>query len=143
MREGSDVTLVTYGAMCAIALEAAAQLAEVGVEVEVIDAQSLAPFDIHGRILESLKKTNRIVFADEDAPGGATAYMMQQVIERDGGYGWLDSEPRTITARDHRPAYGADGAYFSKPNPHVIFETIYDMMNEFDPGQYPLFFDAG
>jgi pyruvate/2-oxoglutarate/acetoin dehydrogenase E1 component/TPP-dependent pyruvate/acetoin dehydrogenase alpha subunit len=142
LREGADVTLVTYGAMCWIALEAAEHLSQVGVDVEVIDVQSLLPFDVHGRIVESLKKTARIVFADEDVPGGASAYMMQKVIEEQGGYNWLDSEPRTISSQAHRPAYGTDGNYFSKPNVQDIFETIYEMMNEADPARYPMFYSA-
>jgi pyruvate/2-oxoglutarate/acetoin dehydrogenase E1 component len=142
LREGADVTLVTYGAMCWIALEAAEHLSQVGVNVEVIDVQSLLPFDVKGRIVESLKKTARIVFADEDVPGGASAYMMQKVIEEQGGYNWLDSEPRTISSQAHRPAYGTDGNYFSKPNVQDIFETIYEMMNEADPARYPMFYSA-
>jgi pyruvate/2-oxoglutarate/acetoin dehydrogenase E1 component len=142
LREGADVTLVTYGAMCWIALEAAEHLSQVGVNVEVIDVQSLLPFDVKGRIVESLKKTARIVFADEDVPGGASAYMMQKVIEEQGGYNWLDSEPRTISSQAHRPAYGTDGNYFSKHNVQDIFETIYEMMNEADPARYPMFYSA-
>jgi len=140
LREGTDVTVVTYGACCRIALEAAEKLAEVGIEIEVIDVQTLLPFDLQGRILESLKKTNRIVFVDEDVPGGGTAYMMQQVIERQGGYLWLDSEPRTLAAKEHRPSYGSDGDYFSKPNRESIFETVYELMNEADPKSFPVFF---
>jgi 2-oxoisovalerate dehydrogenase E1 component len=140
LREGHDVTLVTYGAMCGIAMQTAKILAEVGVEVEVIDVQSLLPFDVNGQIVESLKKTNRIIVVDEDVPGGTTAYMLQQVLEVQGGYHWLDSQPRTLSGQEHRPAYGTDGDYFSKPNKETIFEVIYDMMNEADPEQYPLFF---
>ena len=140
LRPGDDVTLVTYGALCRIALEAAGLLSKVGVEVEVIDVQSLLPFDIHGKILESLKKTGRIIFVDEDVPGGTTAYMMQEVIEKQGGFWHLDSEPRTLSAQEHRPAYGSDGDYWSKPNTEQIFEAIYDMMNEADPGSYPMFY---
>lgn len=140
LREGQDVTLVTYGAMCRICMEAAELLAKVGVEVEVIDAQSLLPFDRHGMIVESLKKTNRIVFADEDVPGGTTAYMMQKVLEEQKGYYWLDSEPRTLPAAEHRPAYGTDGDYFSKPNVESVFETVYELMNEADPVRYPMFY---
>jgi pyruvate/2-oxoglutarate/acetoin dehydrogenase E1 component len=131
------VTLVTYGAACRIAVDAADALAQVGIEVEVIDVQTLLPFDRPGTILESLQKTSRIVFLDEDMPGGATAYMMQQVIEVAGGFHWLDSEPRTIPARPHRPAYGSDGAYFSKPNVEDVFGVIYDMMNEANPARFP------
>jgi 2-oxoisovalerate dehydrogenase E1 component len=140
MRQGEDVTLVTYGAMCRITLEAAEQLSRVGIDAEVIDVQSLLPFDIHHMLLESLKKTNRIVFIDEDVPGGTTAYMLQEVLEKQGGYYWLDSEPRTIPGKPHRPAYGSDGDYFSKPNIEEIFYTVYEMMHEADPAAYPLFF---
>ncbi|MCI0396791.1 MAG: thiamine pyrophosphate-dependent enzyme [Chloroflexi bacterium] len=141
LRPGDDVTLVTYGAMCRIALEAADLLSRVGISVEVIDVQSLLPFDIPGHILESLKKTSRIVFTDEDVPGGTTAYMLQEVLEKQGGYGWLDAEPRTISGQPHRPAYGSDGDYWSKPNVEQLFETIYDIMNEADPARYPIFFN--
>lgn len=140
LRSGSDATLVTYGAMCRIALEAAEKLNQVGIELEVIDVQSLLPFDRHSIILESLKKTSRIIFADEDVPGGATAYMLQDVIEKQGGYYWLDSVPRTISAKPHRPAYGSDGDYWSKPNAEDIFDAVYEMMNEVDPDAYPDFY---
>lgn len=139
LREGEDITLVTYGAACRIAMEAAEALDKVGIDIEVIDVQTLLPFDRHGMILESLKKTNRIVFLDEDMPGGATAYMLQNVIETQGGFQWLDSEPRTISAKPHRPAYGSDGAYFSKPNMEDVFATLYDLMNEANPARYPSF----
>jgi pyruvate/2-oxoglutarate/acetoin dehydrogenase E1 component len=134
------MTLVTYGACCRIALEAAIQLAQVGIEVEVIDVQSLLPFDIHARILESIKKTGRILFLDEDMPGGTSAYMLQEVIERQGGYYWLDSPPRTLSARQHRPAYGSDGDYWSKPNADTVFETIYEILREVDPAKYAQIF---
>lgn len=140
LREGQDVTLVTYGAMCRLCLEAAELLSEVGVDVEVIDVQSLLPFDRNGVIVESLRKTSRIVFADEDVPGGTTAYMMQKVLEEQKGYYWLDSEPRTLPGAEHRPAYGTDGDYFSKPNVESIFETVYELMNEADPQRYPRFY---
>src|SRR5205085_8210723 len=122
LREGSDVTLVTYGAMCRIAMEAAEELAKFEISLEVIDVQTLIPFDLPGIILQSLQKTNSIVFADEDVPGGATAYMMRDVLERQNGYRWLDSEPVTITGAEHRPAYGSDGDYFSKPNVETLFD---------------------
>jgi pyruvate/2-oxoglutarate/acetoin dehydrogenase E1 component/TPP-dependent pyruvate/acetoin dehydrogenase alpha subunit len=137
---GDDVTVVTYGAMCSIALEAAALLKEVGISIEVIDVQTLLPFDVNGRILDSLKKTSRILFVDEDVPGGTTAYMMQEVLEKQGGYWHLDAEPRTLSAQAHRPPYGSDGIYFAKPNTEDIFELIYDMMNETDPATYPMFY---
>ncbi len=136
LRPGTDVTLVTYGACCRIALDAAEQLTRVGIDAEVIDVQSLLPFDLHGRILESLKQTNRILFIDEDVPGGATAYMLQEVIEKQGGYYWLDSPPRTMTARPHRPAYGSDGDYWSKPNAESVFRTVYEMLREAEPARF-------
>jgi pyruvate/2-oxoglutarate/acetoin dehydrogenase E1 component len=118
-------------------MDAANQLAEIGISCEVIDAQTLLPFDRHHSIVESLKKTNRIVFADEDVPGGASAYMMQQVIEEQEGYLFLDSQPTTITAKEHRPAYGSDGDYFSKPNAELVFDKVYELMREVDPSAYP------
>jgi pyruvate/2-oxoglutarate/acetoin dehydrogenase E1 component/TPP-dependent pyruvate/acetoin dehydrogenase alpha subunit len=140
VREGADVTVVTYGAMVDVAERASTLLARTGIEVELIDVRSLLPFDVNGRILESLKKTSRILFLDEDVPGGATAYMMQEVIEKQGGFYWLDSEPRTLAATEHRPAYGSDGNYFSKPNAEDIFEAVYDIMNEAEPARYPIFY---
>ena len=140
LREGDDITVVTYGALVTVAQRAADLLANVGIEVELIDVRSLLPFDINGRILQSLKKTSRILFLDEDVPGGATAYMMQEVIEKQGGFYWLDSEPRTLSAQEHRPAYGSDGNYFSKPNTEDVFEAVYDIMNEADPARYPIFY---
>jgi pyruvate/2-oxoglutarate/acetoin dehydrogenase E1 component len=140
IRHGSDITVVTYGATCQIVLEAADNLQRVGIDVEVIDVRTLLPFDINASILESLKKTGRIVFIDEDVPGGATAYMLQEVIERQGGYYWLDSEPHTLPGKAHRPAFGSDGDYWSKPNAEQIFETIYEIMNEVNPNKYPNFF---
>jgi len=140
LREGNDVTVVTYGACCRIAAEAAELLEEAGISVEIIDVQTLLPFDLEGVIVASLRKTSRIVFLDEDVPGGASAYMMQQVLERDGGYELLDSEPRTVAAKEHRPAYGSDGDYYSKPSRESVFEAVYDLMNESDPGKYPRFY---
>ena len=140
IREGSDVTLVTYGACCRIAQEAADKLSQVGIEIEVVDVQTLLPFDIHGKILESLKKTGHILFVDEDVPGGTTAYMLQEVIEKQGGYYWLDSLPRTLPGATHRPAYGSDGDYWSKPNAETIFEAVYDLMHEVSPTDYPLLY---
>lgn len=140
LRPGTDVTLVTYGSTCRIVLKAAEQLSRVGIEAEVIDVQSLLPFDRPQIILESLKKTSRIAFIDEDVPGGTTAYMMQEVLEKQGGYEWLDSAPVTIPGKEHRPAYGSDGDYWSKPNVEQVFETVYEMMNEVDPKKFPLFF---
>ena len=138
IREGSDVTIVTYGASCRIAMDAAQKLWKVGIEVEIVDVQSLLPFDIHGKIVESLKKTNRILFLDEDVSGGASAYMMQEVIEKQGGYFHLDSPARTLSSKAHRPAYGSDGDYWSKPNAETVFDAVYEMMNEVGPNQYPV-----
>ena len=140
LRPGNDITLVTYGALCRIALEAAEQLAQIGIETEIIDVQSLLPFDRPGIILESLKKTSRIIFVDEDVPGGATAYMLQEVIEKQGGYYWLDSPPRTLSAKAHRPAYGSDGDYFSKPSAEDIFDAVYAIFTETEPDAYPDFY---
>jgi len=139
LREGSDLTLVTYGACCRIALEAAEMLDRVGIDAEIIDVQTLIPFDIDGRIVESLKKTGRVLFVDEDVPGGTTAYMMQQVVDRQDGFWSLDAKPRTVTSKDHRPAYGSDGDYWSKPNREQIFQAAYEMMHEGDPETFPIF----
>lgn len=137
LREGSDVTIVTYGSMCRIVMEAAAELEKAGISAEVIDVQTLLPFDIHSSIVESLKKTNRVVFADEDVPGGATAYMMQQVLEVQNGYQYLDSKPLTIAAKEHRPAYASDGDYFTKPSAEDVFEKVYALMQEVNPDKFP------
>lgn len=140
LREGADVTIVTYGSMTRICMDAAEILSQTGIDAEVIDAQSLLPFDRNHDILKSLKKTNRIIFADEDVPGGATAFMMQQVLEIQGGYNFLDSKPRTITAHPHRPAYASDGDYFSKPSADNIFEVAYELMMEAHPDRFPSLF---
>jgi pyruvate/2-oxoglutarate/acetoin dehydrogenase E1 component len=137
IRTGKDVTVVTYGATCRVVLDAADKLSKFGIEIEVIDVQSLLPFDIRGTIVESLKKTNRILFVDEDVPGGTTAYMMQDVIEKQGGYFYLDSPAKTLSGTAHRPAYGSDGDYWSKPNAETVFDAVYEMMNEVDPSAYP------
>jgi pyruvate/2-oxoglutarate/acetoin dehydrogenase E1 component/TPP-dependent pyruvate/acetoin dehydrogenase alpha subunit len=142
LREGHDVTVVTYGACCRIALEAAERLESVGISVEVIDVQTLLPFDLEGRIAESVRRTNRVLFLDEDVPGGASAYMLQQVVERQEAFHWLDAPPKTLSAKEHRPAYGSDGDYFSKPNRESIFEAVYEMMYEARPAEYPLFWRA-
>jgi pyruvate/2-oxoglutarate/acetoin dehydrogenase E1 component len=117
-------------------MEAANQLEDVGIDAEVIDVQTLLPFDINHTILESIKKTNRVIFADEDVPGGATGYMMQQVLELQGAYKYLDSPPATVTSKDHRPAYSSDGDYFSKPSIDDVFEKAYEIMCEVDPIKY-------
>ena len=136
LQEGTDVTLVTYGSCVRVAQAGMKLLEEHGISVELIDVQSLLPFDLEHRIVESLKKTNRILFLDEDVPGGATAYMMREVLEVQGGYQYLDSAPVTFTATDHRPPYGSDGDYFSKPNPENVFETIYNMIYEAEPHRF-------
>ncbi|MFW6043760.1 MAG: alpha-ketoacid dehydrogenase subunit alpha/beta [Marinilabiliaceae bacterium] len=137
LKAGTDVTLVTYGSCVRIAQEAINQLNETGISVELIDIQTLLPFDTNEVILHSLKKTNRIVFFDEDVPGGATAFMMQKVIEEQGGFYYLDHKPVTITAKDHRPAYGTDGDYFSNPNAEDVYEAIYAMMGDAYPDNFP------
>jgi pyruvate/2-oxoglutarate/acetoin dehydrogenase E1 component/TPP-dependent pyruvate/acetoin dehydrogenase alpha subunit len=142
LKEGNDLTIVTYGSMCRIVMEAASQLHSSGIEVEVIDVQTLLPFDVDNRIVESIKKTSRVIFADEDLPGSASAFMMQQVLERQQAYRWLDSAPVTISAKDHRPPYGSDGDYFSKPNMDDIFETVYEIMREAAPDKYPELFNV-
>jgi pyruvate/2-oxoglutarate/acetoin dehydrogenase E1 component/TPP-dependent pyruvate/acetoin dehydrogenase alpha subunit len=143
LREGKDVTVVTYGSSCRIAMEAAERLAQVGIELEIVDVQTLLPFDLPGRILESLKKTSRILFLDEDVPGGTSAYMLREVLEVQGGYTWLDSAPRTLSGKEHRPAYGSDGDYWSKPNRETVFEAVYEMMHEVNPRRYPVFYRQG
>ena len=140
LRLGRDVTIVTYGSMCRIVCEAADQLAELGIECEIIDVQTLLPFDIHHSIAKSLAQTHRIIFADEDVPGGASAYMMQQVLEEQGGYALLEDAPITITSKAHRPAYGDDGNYFSKPNVEEIVLRVYLMMHKKDPILYAAIF---
>ncbi len=137
LRSGKDLTLVTYGATVRVAQQAVEKLARVGIDVELIDVQTLLPFDLNHIIVESLKKTSRVLFVDEDMPGGTTAYMMQEVLENQGGYQWLDSAPRTLSAPNHRPAYGTDGDYYSKPNAESIFDAVYDMMRESAPSRFP------
>lgn len=140
LKEGSDITIVTYGAMCRIVMEAAELLEDMGVSVEVIDVQTLLPFDIHHVIGNSIKKTSKVIFADEDVPGGGSAYMMQQVIEEQGAYVDLDSAPATIAAKAHRPAYSSDGDYFSKPSVDDVVEKAYAIMCEVNPVNYPPIF---
>jgi pyruvate/2-oxoglutarate/acetoin dehydrogenase E1 component/TPP-dependent pyruvate/acetoin dehydrogenase alpha subunit len=130
VRAGADITIVSYGSTLRIVEEAAVRLAALGIDCEVIDVQTLLPFDINHQIVASLKKTNRILFVDEDVPGGATAYMYQQVIEGQGGYKWLDASARTLSAKAHRPAYASDGDYFSKPNAEEIIQVVKDMIAE-------------
>ena len=130
LKEGNDITIVSYGSTLRIIQDAVNRLEQQQISCEIIDVQTLLPFDIHHSILKSLKKTNRIIFIDEDVPGGAAAYMFNKVMEEQGGYRWLDIAPRTLTAKAHRPAYGSDGDYFSKPNAEDVFEVIKEMMQE-------------
>ncbi|MFN6944812.1 MAG: thiamine pyrophosphate-dependent enzyme [Cytophagaceae bacterium] len=137
LRQGTDVSIVTYGSMCRIVLDAADQLEKVGISCEVIDVQTLMPFDLPHIIGQSIKKTNRVLFTDEDVPGGGVAYMLEQVLDHQNPWMWLDSPPRTLAAKEHRPAYSTDGDYFSKPNAENVFDLVYEMMNEADPKKYP------
>ena len=139
LNAGTDITLVTYGACVEIAQHAIQKLSDEGISVELIDVQTLLPFDRNHDIVKSLQKTNRILFLDEDVPGGGTAYMMQQVMEEQNGYFYLDSQPRTLTAKAHRPPYGTDGDYFSKPNVEDVFREIFDIMSESDPEKWKKF----
>ncbi len=137
IRSGSAITVVSYGSTLRVVMEAAEELSKFGIELEVIDPQSLLPFDINHSIVESVKNTNRLLVVDEDVPGGASAFIMQQVIESQNGYQYLDSPAQTLSAKSHRPAYGSDGDYFSKPSAEDIFEKAYAMMHEFNPEQFP------
>lgn len=137
LREGTDITIVTYGSMCRIVMEASETLASMGISVEVIDVQTLLPFDRTQSIAASIQKTHRVLFADEDMPGGTTAYMMQEVLDKQGAFAWLDTPARCLAAPPHRPAYSSDGDYFSKPNVENVVDTIYEMMRESDPGLFP------
>lgn len=139
IRQGSDVTIVTYGACCRFAMEAAQILSELNIETEIVDVQSLLPFDLSGTIGTSLEKTGRVLFLDEDVPGGTTAFMMQKVLEEQGGWSLLDSSPATLTAMEHRPAYGSDGGHFSKPGTDDIVASVYEIMNESNPLEFPHF----
>ena len=130
VKEGHDITMVTYGSTLRIVMEAAETLDQMGISCEVMDVQTLLPFDLQHKIVQSLQKTNRIVFIDEDVPGGAAAYMFNKVMEEQGGYKFLDVSPRTITAKAHRPSYGSDGDYFSKPNTEDIVAGVKEMMAE-------------
>ncbi len=137
LSEGTDITIVTYGSMCRIVLEAAKMLAESDISIEIIDVQTLLPFDVNYKIVESIRKTNRVIFADEDMPGGGTSYMMQHVLETQNAWQYLDSKPICVSAKSHRPPYSSDGDYFSKPNAETIFDAAYKIMSEADPDKYP------
>jgi pyruvate/2-oxoglutarate/acetoin dehydrogenase E1 component/TPP-dependent pyruvate/acetoin dehydrogenase alpha subunit len=137
IKEGKDITIVSYGSTLRIVEKAVKELVEVGIDAEIIDAQTLLPFDIEKDVLESVKKTNRLLVVDEDVPGGCSAYILNEIIEKQGAFKYLDSAPQTLTAKAHRPAYGSDGDYFSKPNREDIFEKVYTIMHEVNPGDYP------
>ena len=137
LQEGNDITLVTYGSTVRIAQEAIRHLNAAGISVELVDVQSLIPFDIEKSIVQSVRKTNRLVVLDEDVPGGASAYILQKILEEQDAYRFLDARPLTITSREHRPAYGSDGDYFSKPGSDDVFDAIYGLMQEFDPQRFP------
>ncbi len=143
VEEGTDITIVTYGWCVAIAKEAAQNLKKFDISAEIIDVQTLIPFDINHQIINSVKKTNRLLFVDEDVPGGASAYMLQKVLEEQEAFYYLDSPPRTLTGQEHRPAYGTDGDYLSKPGSDSIFEAVYDLMHEYQPVKYPNIYFKG
>ena len=136
VKEGTDITIVSYGSTLRIVEEAAKDLAQVGIDIEIIDAQSLLPFDINHDCVKSLAKTNKLLVIDEDVPGGASAYILQEILENQNGYEFLDSKPSTLTSKPHRPAYGTDGDYFSKPSAEDIFEKIYEIMHEANPNKF-------
>lgn len=137
VKSGQDITLISYGSTLRIVMEVAEELLEVGIDAEVIDAQTLLPFDLREDVLKSVQKTNRLLVIDEDVPGGCAAYLLQEIVEKQGAYSYLDSAPQTLTAKAHRPAYATDGDYFSKPNAEDIFEKVYAIMHEANPADYP------
>jgi pyruvate/2-oxoglutarate/acetoin dehydrogenase E1 component len=136
IKEGKDITVVSYGSTLKIVEDVVNTLAQVAIDIEIIDAQTLLPFDIHHQVVKSIEKTNRLLIIDEDVPGGASAYLLNEILEKQNAYQFLDSKPVTLTAKDHRTAYGTDGDYFSKPNAEDIFETIYKIMHEVNPIKY-------
>ena len=136
IKEGKDMTVVSYGSTLRLVEEAAKDLLQVGINIEIIDAQSLLPFDLNHDCVKSLAKTNKLLVVDEDVPGGASAYILQEILENQNGYEYLDSKPSTLTSKPHRPAYGSDGDYFSKPSTEDIFEKIYAMMHEYNPQKF-------
>jgi len=137
VRKGKDISILSYGSTLRIVEKAARELHEVGIDAEVVDARTLLPFDVHGEMVKSVQKTNRLLIVDEDVPGGCSAYLLQEIIEKQGAYTYLDSAPQTLTAKAHRPAYGTDGDYFSKPNVEDVFEKVYEIFHETDPVNYP------
>jgi len=139
IKDGEDITVVTYGSCVRIAEEAAIRLEQLQISVELIDVQSLLPFDVHHSIVDSLQKTGKLLVFDEDVPGGASAYILQRIIEVQNGFRWLDAAPKTLTSKAHRPAYGSDGDYYSKPSTEDVINSVYSMMNEYNPLKYPLY----
>ena len=137
IKQGTDITLVSYGSTLRIIEQAVKELQQIGIDPEVIDVQSLLPLDINHQIVKSIEKTNRLLVIDEDVPGGASAYILQHIVDQQNGYQHLDSKPQTLTAKQHRPAYGTDGDYFSKPSSEDVYEKVYEMMHETDPVKYP------
>ena len=131
------MTVVSYGSTLRIVEEVANELLQVGIDIEIIDCQSLVPFDLNHDVVKSIAKTNRLLIVDEDVPGGASAYLLQHILEEQNAYEYLDSKPQTLTAKAHRPAYASDGDYFSKPSAEDIFEKVYSIMHELDPNKYP------
>ena len=140
IKEGKDITLVSYGSTLRLVEQAAKELLEIGIDAEIIDVQSLLPFDINHDIVKSLAKTNRLLVIDEDVPGGASAFILQQILDEQNGYKHLDSKPETLASKAHRPAYGTDGDYFSKPSAEDIYEKVYAIMSEANPEKYPSLF---
>ena len=137
LKTGIDITLVSYGSTLRLVHQVAKELIEVGIDAEVIDVQSLLPFDINHDIVKSIEKTNRLLIIDEDVPGGASAFILNEILNIQNAYQFLDSQPKTLTAKAHRPAYGTDGDYFSKPSAEDIFETVYEIFNEINPINFP------
>ena len=139
LKQGTDITVVSYGSTLRIVEEASKRLEQAGISIEVIDAQSLIPFDLKEEIRESIAKTNRLLIVDEDVPGGASSYILQQLIEKQAAFSLLDSAPKLISAKAHRPAYGGDGDYFSKPSEDDVFEAAYAIMHETNPKKFPVY----
>jgi pyruvate/2-oxoglutarate/acetoin dehydrogenase E1 component len=139
LTRGKDISLVTYGANCRIAMEAYDALLEMGIELEIIDVQTLLPFDLSCDIRASIMKTNAVIFFDEDVPGGATSYMMQEVLEKQGAYDWMDTKPRTLTAEAHRSAYASDADYYCKPSAEDLIHLAVDIMEERNPKEFQSF----
>ena len=137
VKEGTDITVLSYGSTLRIVMNVAKDLLSVGVNIEVIDAQSLLPFDLNHDVVKSIQKTNRLIVIDEDMPGGASSYLLNEILVKQNAYQYLDSKPETLASKPHRPAYGTDGDYFSKPSEDDIFEKIYQIMHEVNPQEFP------